>query len=46
MKMFEGECPKCGKKVFLPTPDAVRFCSRVCETNYKFEKDRMLKRFV
>lgn len=43
MNFFEGKCPQCGKKVFLTVPSDIRFCSKVCETNYKFEKNRMLR---
>jgi len=43
MNYFKSKCPACGKEVILPHPGKVGFCSRVCETNYKFEKNRMLK---
>ena len=46
MKMFEGKCPECGKKVFLTTPDGKGFCNRFCETNYKFRQNRMYKKSV
>lgn len=36
--MFEGVCPECGKKVFLPAPDVTGFCSRICEANYKYKR--------
>lgn len=41
MKMFEGKCPECGKKIFLPAKDVTGFCSRVCETNWTYRSSRM-----
>ena len=41
-KMFEGLCPECKKeKVFLAYPDDVRFCSKLCETNYNYRMNHV-----
>lgn len=44
-KQFKAKCPECKEKdVFLLGPDDVRFCSRICETNYQYRnkhKDAM-----
>lgn len=37
-KKFEGICPECGGKVYLDNPMDIRFCSRQCETNYRWRK--------
>lgn len=29
-------CPNCGKEVVLNELRSVKFCSRVCEVNYKY----------
>jgi len=38
MKMFEGTCNECGKKVYLTDPLSSGFCSRECEANFKWRK--------
>lgn len=42
MNFYKGKCPECGKEVLLPGPSEKRFCGKVCEANYKFQKNRML----
>jgi predicted nucleic acid-binding Zn ribbon protein len=41
MEWFKSKCPKCGKEVIVSSPDGKAFCSKVCEYNYNFEKNRM-----
>jgi rRNA maturation protein Nop10 len=46
-KPFKEKCPYCGKKVVVMIPNKKAFCSKVCETNYKysdrFADDRYFK---
>lgn len=38
MNYFKKKCPYCGKENPVAHPDALGFCNRVCETNFKYEK--------
>lgn len=35
-KMFEAKCMECGKEIYSFSADGKGFCSRMCETNYKY----------
>lgn len=37
-KKFEGACPECGTKVYLDNPLDTGYCSKQCETNFKWRK--------
>ena len=36
MKPFKKKCPNCGKETVNYDPNKVAFCSKACETNYKY----------
>lgn len=35
---FETECPECGTVVYVYSPRRSRFCSKMCESNYKYRR--------
>jgi hypothetical protein len=39
-EMFKGECPECGKEVYVTTPERSQFCSKACETNSSYRNVR------
>lgn len=36
MKPFKKTCPNCGKETYSYDPHDLAFCSKACETNYKY----------
>lgn len=39
---FKTKCAECGEKeIYTYNPDAVGFCSRMCETNHEYRRNRM-----
>lgn len=38
--MFKKPCPECGTPVFVTGPRRSAFCSRQCESNYKYRNIR------
>lgn len=47
--MYKGECYECGNETYFYKvnkggPDPEVFCSKLCETNYKYKKQRGLDR--
>lgn len=35
-----GKCPECGKEVVKPYLNQTKFCSLICETNYRYRMKR------
>lgn len=35
---FKTKCPWCGKDVYAYSPRRSRFCSKMCEANYKYKR--------
>jgi len=36
IEAFEAKCPECGKKVYVYSAKRSVFCSRMCESNFKY----------
>ncbi|MBM4401852.1 MAG: hypothetical protein FJ044_01245 [Candidatus Cloacimonetes bacterium] len=37
-KWQKSKCPECGKKVNILSKNDIRFCSKICETNYEYRQ--------